>query len=1115
MFASTALIVAALVKSQLPTNNGHSKLDTRTIEKVVSNLAAEIENDGSSVTTGSQSTIVDESAKIELRSRITQVLQNLFKDNSEEKVRLINTNHAVDYISYGLSDLIFVYPGTTATTSTGYLGRDLSQWTSSIRNAYDDSVKVIPMETRDGALQAVQGALENSNAKVTVLTSTQALYSMIPNIHRLAAQHIPIVFNVSAHSIDEDLVSQSHVDAVLAARQSGAIILSSSTAQEAHDLSIVSYILAQSLQLPVIHFFDGSLINDYQKVSLLPYQALVKRLASSIQKDASAESILNQFNYKAFEYQGDDQAETVLVTLTSGSASLSRTVTKLGKGVGLLTVRLYRPWNEATFLKTLPTSARRVIVLEEGDGLYAYNGPLYLDIAAAIRFGALTGGNRPRVITAQASSFDHLGTSQINLLTQRATSASYIDLSADEYKQGNNDDNSSADDHRKAFVASFWDVEQDGSDNVGNHVAQIAHSHDNEEPAVVRVVRDSLRLGGAVINTKLVSNSLDLGLKSNYIAIHNVNLVKEYDILGSALEKAKVLINGPWKHGDEIEGHLTNEFKLALTKLNIELYTLDAATIAEELGLSKKSTNLIYEAAFFALNSPQVNAVDELVNAYYELEKKKDQQDYRDVRSIISNVVSSVKKGLVNVELLPPWTILEISDVALPLVPVNRAAGGDKENETSDSDSDDSTLQGSDDGDSSASNETGTWHKAAWQVMFKEAYGTKQDLRPDLHEATYLVKLTENRRLTPDSYDRNVFHLEFDTTESNLKYELGDALGVHGHNDADEVKAFIKWYGLKENDIVLVPINNKKETRTVFQLFSQVLDIFGRPSKKFYEALATFATNPKEKEQLLFLVSSEGKEEFKKRVDDTVTYEDLLREFTSAKPSLEHLVNMVAPIKPRHYSIASSQKMHANSVHLLVVAVDWVNAQGKTRYGQCTRYLSNLAIGSDVAVSIKPSVMKLPPLDSQPVIMAGLGTGMAPFRAFIQERYLAKKAGKDVGPVVLYFGSRNRSNEYLYGEELEAYQQDGVLSHMGLAFSRDQKHKIYIQHKMKEDAEMLHDYLINKNGHFYLCGPTWPVPDVKDAVVHGLKTYGGIDEKKAGELIEDWKEKERYILEVY
>lgn len=122
----------------------------------------------------------------------------------------------------------------------------------------------------------------------------------------------------------------------------------------------------------------------------------------------------------------------------------------------------------------------------------------------------------------------------------------------------------------------------------------------------------------------------------------------------------------------------------------------------------------------------------------------------------------------------------------------------------------------------------------------------------------------------------------------------------------------------------------------------------------------------------------------------------------------------------------------------------------------------------------QPDRMQLPPLDTQPVIMAGLGTGAAPFRAFIQERAWQREQGREIGPLLYYFGSRHRSEEYLYGEELEAYVQDGVLTHTGLAFSRDTDKKVYIQHKMNEDAELLAKML--ENGAFYLCGPTWPVP---------------------------------------
>ncbi|KAJ8662988.1 hypothetical protein O0I10_001165 [Lichtheimia ornata] len=1112
MFASTALI-AALVKSKaFPTNNAHAgkplQLSREAVESVAEQLksSSTITEDAAS-TAGSQTTIVDEESALQLQSRIKNAIEVLFRNN--ENVRLLDANHAVDYVAYGLSDLVFVYPGHAG----NYLGHQLKEWQASIRNSQGDLVKVIEMETRAGALQAVQGAIENNTKTASVLTSSQALLSMIPNIHALALARQPVVFHVGAFSVDENLVAYSQVDAVLAARNSGAIVLSSSNVQEAHDMAIAAHLIAKAAGLPVIHYFDGA-ASDIQKVSLYSYEKLASLSTTTSAANggdayAVVESVLGQFGYKAFEYTGAADAETVLVSLGASVASVSHAVQRAAANknnkVGLVTVRAYRPWSEAGFIASLPSSTRHVVVLEQTDGLFAFNGPLFLDIAAAIRFGSLARQARPRLVTAQASTFGHLGAAHIPLIVKEAESKTFVDLASEEFLQVQNEDVVVED------GAIFWDLEQDGSADAATHIAHLLHQ--DKKDITLQSARDAYRVGGAVINSRLNQN---VDSKSGFIGVHNIALTKEYDILASAGKKATLVVNGPWKHGEEIEGQLTNEFKLALTQLDIQLYTLDAASILEQVGLHRKSSHVIWEAAYLVLTQQQQakEATKRLASLYYELDPavaEDDQGNKRELYSLVDEVLESVAKQLVRIELLPPWTILEVSDKVLPTRPIARAVVDEEEAAV---DSDAATAV--DEGEQELG-QVGKWHQAAWQVMFKEAYGTESAVRPDLHENTYLIKLSENKRLTPTTYDRNVFHLEFDTTGSNLKYELGDALGVHGHNDYDDVIAFLEWYGLKGEDVVTV--NNtdlgKKETRTIFQLFSQTLDIFGRPSKKFYEALASYATDPKEKEQLLFLVSSEGKEEYKKRVDDTVTYEDLLREFTSAKPPVEALVNMITSIKPRHYSIASSQKMHPNSVHLLVVAVDWVNAAGKKRYGQCTRYLANLRVGSDVTVSIKPSVMKLPPLDEQPVIMAGLGTGMAPFRAFIQERAIAKAAGRKVGPMVLYFGSRYRSMEYLYGEELEAYHADGLLTRMGLAFSRDGKKKVYIQHKMMEDAELLHDYLVTRNGHFYLCGPTWPVPDVKDAVVYGLKNFGGIDEKEAGNLIEEWKEKEKYILEVY
>ncbi|KAG2200361.1 hypothetical protein INT47_002275 [Mucor saturninus] len=1120
MFASVAL-VASLVKSKaFPVNNTpvvdrEIKISPELVQAVTAELKKEID---AASTAGSQSTIVDEDASILLQSRVKNAIEYLLTSTSQDsQVRLVDANHAVDYVTYGLSDIVFVYPGAS---TSGYLGQELSAWAqNSIRNAHQDLVKVVQMETRAGALGAVQGALADSPHKnLTVLASSQALLSMIPNLHLLASQRQPVVFHVAAQSVDQDLVASANVDAVLAARNTGAILLSSSNAQEAHDIAIVSHLLARSVGLPVIHFFNGvTASKEIEKVNLTSFAQLDKlagsvptTIASYTESYQVAKNILSQLNYKPFEYTGAADAETVLVTLSASNRpveqAVSRAASFLKASVGLLSVRIVRPWFESDFISALPKSVRRVIVLEEGAGLYAFNGPLYLDIAASIRFGSIARDQRPRLVSAQATDFSHLHATHIPSLLKEAANESFINLAAEPFSVSVSDETLALEKSDAAYSAIFWDVEQDGTATAAIHDAHLIHAIQPQAQVSARVTRDAYRVGGAVTHTQLTTGVTSGPHK--FIGIHNVGVIGEYNTLANAAKNVTVVLHGPWKHGDEIEGVLSNEFKFELTELNAKLYTIDAARIAQELGLNIKSTHLIWEAVFLILGQKVAQADQHLARLYQELEVSKDAEVKHTLASLTKDIVTSVTNELTPVELLPPWTILELSDNVLPALPVDRLVGAEVEEE------EEAQVVGED--GEGAGAESGKWHKAAWQLMFNEAYKTESAVRPDLHESTYVIRVGENRRLTPDSYDRNVFHIEFDTTNSNLKYELGDALGVHGHNDYTEVEEFLQWYGLNGKDVVSVNHGEDgQEVRSVFQLFSQTLDIFGRPSKKFYESLAEFATDPKEKEQLLFLVSPEGKEDFKKRVDDTITYEDLLREFTSAKPSVEALASIIAPIKPRHYSIASSQKMFNNSVHLLIVAVEWKNANGKARFGQCTRYMTSLKVGDNVTVSIKPSVMKLPPLDSQPVIMAGLGTGMAPFRAFIQERYMAKAAGKDIGPVVLYFGSRNRSMEYLYGEELEAYHADGVLSHMGLAFSRDQKEKVYIQHKMMEDAELLNEYLMNQNGHFYLCGPTWPVPDVKDAVVHGLTKYSGITAARASELIEEWKEKESYILEVY
>ena len=177
------------------------------------------------------------------------------------------------------------------------------------------------------------------------------------------------------------------------------------------------------------------------------------------------------------------------------------------------------------------------------------------------------------------------------------------------------------------------------------------------------------------------------------------------------------------------------------------------------------------------------------------------------------------------------------------------------------------------------------------------------------------------------------------------------------------------------------------------------------------------------------------------------------------------MIKIIAPLKRREYSIASSQRIHPNAVHLLIVVVDWVDPKGRLRYGHCSKYLSDLKIGDELVVSVKPSVMKLPPLSTQPIVMSGLGTGLAPFKAFIEEKIWQKQQGMEIGDIYLYLGSRHKKEEYLYGELWEAYKDAGVLTHIGAAFSKRSTRKIYIQDRIRQTIEELTDAIVTKTVH--------------------------------------------------
>lgn len=300
-----------------------------------------------------------------------------------------------------------------------------------------------------------------------------------------------------------------------------------------------------------------------------------------------------------------------------------------------------------------------------------------------------------------------------------------------------------------------------------------------------------------------------------------------------------------------------------------------------------------------------------------------------------------------------------------------------------------------------------------------------------------------------------------------------------------------------------------------------MLDIFGKPARRFYETLALAAKDEKEKAELEFLLTKDGKDKLKELTKETVTYADLLQMYPSTKLSLEYLLDHVTRIRPRLYSIASSSEMFNDILQLCIVKDDWVTPSGKYRQGLCTRYLQGLSQGSTpdlVAGKMNAAGINIPDTQAPPYVMVALGTGIAPMRAMIQEREVARIRGESVGPMALFFGARHKRTDYTYGDEFEEWHSNGkgVLTVLSTAFSRDQAHKIYVQHRIAEHPELIYDYLWKKKGYFYLCGPAGNVPpSVRKAVVEAFISQGGHSPEEAEKMVTQMQIEGRYNVEAW
>ncbi|WP_367155483.1 sulfite reductase subunit alpha [Methylomonas sp. HYX-M1] len=364
------------------------------------------------------------------------------------------------------------------------------------------------------------------------------------------------------------------------------------------------------------------------------------------------------------------------------------------------------------------------------------------------------------------------------------------------------------------------------------------------------------------------------------------------------------------------------------------------------------------------------------------------------------------------------------------------------------------------------------------------------------------AKLLVNRLLTAEHSSKETRHYEISIAGSGLSYEAGDALCVVPTNCPDLVAQIVKALGCtgSEDEPVggeLMPLS--EALRTHFEIKT--------PSKELVEEIARRSGD----QQLNALLQAGDKDQLSDYLWGRDTL-DLLLQFPSVELSAAEFLALLKPLQHRAYSISSSSKQHPDAVHLTVASVRY-DAHGRHHKGVCSTYLADLVdADSDVKIFFTPNNnFRVPADDNLPMIMVGPGTGIAPFRAFLQERRARNANGKNW----LFFGDRNAATDFIYRNEIEDMQATGILTRLDLAFSRDQEQKIYVQDRMKEHGAELFAWL-EQGGYFFVCGDAYRMAKDVDQALHDIiREHGKLTLVDTVEYVNNLKKEKRYVRDVY
>ncbi|MFZ7131118.1 MAG: pyruvate:ferredoxin (flavodoxin) oxidoreductase [Eubacteriales bacterium] len=648
------------------------------------------------------------------------------------KMKTMDGNTAAAYIAYAFTDVAAIYPITPSST----MAELVDDWSAhGQKNIFGQTVEVVELQSEAGASGTVHGSLQ-AGALTSTFTASQGLLLMIPNMYKIAGELLPGVFHVSARAVAAHALSifGDHQD-VMATRQTGFALLASGSVQEVMDLAGVAHLTAIKTRIPFVHFFDGfRTSHEVQKIEQIEYSALAKlvdydalqafrnrslnpehpvtrgtaqnpdiyfqgREASNVfyqwvpdAVDAYMKEItkITGREYNLFDYYGAQDAENIIIAMGSVVETIEETIDALvakGEKVGLIKVRLYRPFSEKYFFDALPNTVKRIAVLDRTKEPGSLGEPLYEDVRTVF----YNKENAPLIVGGRYG----LGSKDT---TPSQVLAVYENLKQAVPKNGFTigiiDDVTFTSLEEKEIIntapegtirCKFWGLGSDGTVGANKSAIKIIgdktemyaqgyFSYDSKKSGGVTI--SHLRFGKKPIKSTYLIDEADL------ISCSTQAYIYQYDLLQGLKKGGTFLLNTIWTP-EELEKHLTGDMKRTIAQNNIKFYTINASEIAEEIGLGRR-TNMIMQAAFFKLADviPIDDAVKYLKEAIVKSYGSKGE-------SIVNMNYEAVDKGigaLVEIKVPQEWADAEdqfTNKKEAPefidkvLVPMNKQQGDD------------------------------------------------------------------------------------------------------------------------------------------------------------------------------------------------------------------------------------------------------------------------------------------------------------------------------------------------------------------------------------------------------------------------------------------------------